>query len=229
MSRRDAMSPLRLDALPDQELLARVLRGREHTQGAVRDEAERAWDALATRYYPRVRGWVEAFRFPSHPDVRIATDDYDDATQECFIRAGQMVKNLRGTTIGEFIGALRGCVTNSCMDFCRRTLGRERRLAGSIDEPLPGSDDESAGRFDAQLGEIAARNEEAYEASRDELAAIAAAIERLPNAQMREVLRRRMVGTPPQEIADELEISIANENQLFSRGVKKLREVMSDE
>jgi RNA polymerase sigma factor (sigma-70 family) len=229
MSRRDAMSHLRLDALPDQELLARVLNGRDNRQVVVQREAERAWEALASRFYPRVRGWVEAFRFPGHADVRIAIDDYDDATQECFIRAGKMVKNLRGTTIGEFVGALRGCVTNTCMDFCRRTLARERRLAGSIDETLVGAEDESVGKFDARLGAIAARKEEQNEASRDELAALAAAIDELSNPQMREVLRKRMVGTPSQEIADGLEISIANENQLFSRGVRKLREVMSDE
>ena len=46
---------------------------------------------------------------------------------------------------------------------------------------------------------------------------------------MREVLRRKMTGYSSAEIGDELGLTVANVDQLCSRGVRKLREVMSDD
>ena len=115
---------------------------------------------------------VVAFRFPGHPDVRIAPDEYDDAAQECFIRVVKMLGNFRGVSLGEFLGALRTCVTNTCMDYCRRRLTRERGIAGSIDEPSPAIDDDAYGRFDAAIGEIAERRRAHDAAARDDLAAL---------------------------------------------------------
>ena len=66
-------------------------------------------------------------------------------------------------------------------------------------------------------------------AARDELAALEDAISRLDNEQMREVLRRKMTGYSSAEIGDELGLTVANVDQLCSRGVRKLREVMSDD
>jgi len=90
--------------------------------------------------------WNFALRAPGeipaevdHPDVRITPDDYDCAGQECFIRIVKMLGNFRGVGVGEFLGALRTCVSNTCMDYCRRRLTRERGIAGSIDEPAPAS------------------------------------------------------------------------------------------
>ena len=218
-----------LRAASDEQLLALVVTGRDARQGDAWNLAMSAWRLLAARHHDRVRGSVVAFRFPGHPDVKISPDDYDDAAQECFIRAVKMLGNFRGVSVGEFLGALRTCVTNTCMDYCRRRLARERGIAGSIEEPRPGADDDGYGRFDAILGDIAEQRQEEHAAARDELAALEDGISRLDNEKMREVLRRKMAGYSSAEIANELALTVANVDQLCSRGVRKLREVMSDD
>ena len=219
----------KLHGSSDEQLLAFVVAGRETRRGESWDLAVEAWRHLAARHHDRVRGLVVAFRFPGHPDVRIAPDEYDDAAQECFIRVVKMLGNFRGVSLGEFLGALRTCVTNTCMDYCRRRLTRERGIAGSIDEPSPAIDDDAYGRFDVAIGEIAERRQAQDAAARDDLAALEDAISRLDNEHMREVLRRKMTGYSSAEIGDELGLTVANVDQLCSRGVRKLREVMSDD
>lgn len=219
----------KLHGATDEQLLAFVVAGREARHGDAWDLATAAWRHLAARHHDRVRGLVVAFRFPGHPDVRIAPDEYDDAAQECFIRTVKMLGNFRGVSLGEFLGALRTCVTNTCMDYSRRRLTRERGLAGSIDEPGPTADDDTYSRFDAAIGGIAERTQAQHTAARDELAVLEDAISRLDNEQMREVLRRKMTGHSSSEIGDELGLTVANVDQLCSRGVRQLREVMSDD
>jgi RNA polymerase sigma factor (sigma-70 family) len=227
---RERISPkTKLYAATDQQLIALVVAGREARGGDAWDLATAAWRHLAARHHDRVRGLVVAFRFPGHPDVRIPPDEYEDAAQECFIRALKMLGNFRGVSLGEFLAALRTCVTNTCMDYCRRRLTRERGLAGSIDEPSPLTDDDAYGRFEAALGEIAERTQAEHAAARDELASLEDAISRLDNEQMREVLRRKMAGYSSAEVGDEIGLTVANVDQLCSRGVRKLREAMSDD
>lgn len=225
----DISTKARLHGATNEQLLALVVAGREARCGEAWELATQAWRHLAARHHDRVRGLVVAFRFPGHPDVRIAPDEYDDAAQECFIRAVKMLGNFRGVSVGEFLGALRTCVANTCMDFCRRRLTRERAIAGSLEEPSLSSEDETMGRFDAAIGAIAQRKEEQHSAARDDLAALEEAISRLENEQTREVLRRKMRGFSSAEIAAELGLTVANVDQLCSRGVRKLRGVMSDD
>ena len=175
----------KLHGSSDEELVALVVAGRETRRGESWDLAVEAWRHLAARQHDRVRGLVVAFRFPSHPDVRIGPDEYDDATQECFIRVVKMLGNFRGVSLGEFLGALRTCVANTCMDYCRRRLARERGIAGSIDEPSPAIDDAAYGRFDVAIGELAERRQAQDAAARDDLAALEDAISRLDNEHMR--------------------------------------------
>ncbi len=213
----------------DQELLSLVVAGREARRGEAWELAARAWRHLAARHHDRVRGLVVAFRFPGNPNVRITPDEYDDAAQECFIRAVKMLGNFRGVSLGEFRGALRTCVTNTCMDYCRRRLTRERAIAGSMDEPSPGIENDALGRFDAAMAAIAQRKQDQELASQDDLGALETAISRMDNERMREVLRRKMSGYSSAEIANELGLAATNVDQLCSRGVRKLRTVMSDD
>lgn len=216
-----------LHTATDEQLLAAVVAGRASRRGEPWEVAKLAWRHLAARHQDRVRGLVIAFEFPGSSGVRIAPDEYDDAAQECFIRAVKMLGNFRGVSVGEFLGALRTCVTNTCMDYCRRRLTREHAIAGNIEESL--GDDEGLGRFDSALGAIAERQEGTRAAARDELAALEAAIASLDNEQMRDVLRLKMTGFSSREVADQLQLSVPNVDQLCSRGVRKLREVMRDD
>lgn len=224
MGQNPPMTERELHRLSDERLLALVVTGRSKRRGPQWETAKRAWRHLAARNRDRVRGLVVSFRFPGR-DVRISPDEYDDATQESFIRAVKMLETFRGATLPEFLAALRTCVTNTSMDFCRRRLTRERGLAGSIEEPAPVASDDEPGRFDAALGEIAATREVERAAARDDLVVLADALQRLDNKDAREVLRRKMTGSTSREIAAELGLTVANVDQLCSRGVRQLKEV----
>lgn len=215
--------------LTEERLLALAVAGRAHRQGEPWRLAQLAWRELAARYLDRVLGWTEAFEFPGHPGVRVPRGEEQDAAQEAFVRAVSMLGNFRGTTLPEFRKALRTCTSNTCMDYCRRTLARERRLAGSINDPLPGEGDDARGRFDAQIGDIEARRESGRAQARDDLSAVAAAIARLDNSNMQAVLRRTVEGATSQQIAEELGLTVANVDQLRRRGLLKLKEMLGDD
>lgn len=219
-------SQLRL--LDDQALLDLVLKGRETRRGVEWERAIEAWKILAARHLDRIRGFVVSFQFPN-TGVRISRDDYDDAAQECYIRVASMVKNFRGTTLGEFFNALRTCVQNACKDFCQRTYRYERGIEGHLEDEGLESDERTSGRFDAALAEEARRRGESGSKSRDELAALAKCIKELPNPDMQAVVRKTMAGMKSAEIADELGTSTANVDALRSRGIKKLKECMGNE
>ena len=203
-------------------LFARARDGREPAR-----VGRAAWEALVIRHYDRVRGIVESFRFPGQAGVRIAPHDYDDATQEAFLRVLNGLK-LRGDSYGEFLQALRGTTYNSCMDFCRRTLARERRERGSFDETVAGSEGDERGRFDPVLGDLGKRRHEAETSGREDLRELMDALPAVPNADMRAVIVMTMDRVGEDEIARRLNTSRANVYQLRSRGIRRLKEVIDE-
>lgn len=221
-----AIADHELPHLPEERLLALAVAGRTSRKGESWRVAQLAWRELVARYHDRVLGWTQAFTFPGHPAVRIPRGEEHDAAQEAHLRAVSMLGNFRGASMQRFQAALRTCTHNACMDYCRRALTRERRLAGSIDEPLPGQDTENRGRFDAEIGDIETRRESARASARNDLAEVAAAISRFDNRNMQVVLRRTIEGATSRQIADELELTVANVDQLRRRGLLKLREVL---
>lgn len=227
---RDYRRDTDLMRLGDEELVRLVADARDSPDPADKQAGADAWKALVARELDRVRGLVEAFRFPGQPGVRVDPSDYDDATQAALERClVPLLRSFAGTTPGEFRAALVTCVRFSCMDFCRRRLGRERGLAGSIDERLPTADGETLGRFDRELGELARRIEEGRFDARLGLDQVAAAIEGLPNENMRAVLRLTAEGLPSAEIAKRLGLSAGNVDQLRSRGYRRLVELLRDD
>jgi RNA polymerase sigma factor (sigma-70 family) len=220
-----------LERSSDDELVRMFADYREAESSSERQLAVRAWHVLLARSHERIRGYVATFQFPDNPDVRVARDDWDDAVQQAHERClEKLSRNFRGTTGAEFHAAVKTCVQYTCMDHCREVMRREKRLAGSIDDPLPGADpDEEARRFDRALGRIAARLEDGRFGAALDLEAVGHALERVPNEDMRTVIRRTMEGYSSREIAAELGTSVANVDQLRSRGIRKVRDLLGDD
>jgi RNA polymerase sigma factor (sigma-70 family) len=204
-----------LRQLGDEQLVRLVAQGRDG--GA---DGRTAWETLVTRHYDRIRGIVEAFRFPGHEQVRVADADIEDATQEAFMRVLNKLK-FRGGSLGEFLKALRRTTIYSCMDHCRRTLARERHERGSMDEQR-----EEPTAVEQELGRVADSRFGAELAGREDLDALLAALPQLPNENMRAVIVLTLDGMELPEIAEQLGTSHDNVYQLRSRGIRKLREVM---
>lgn len=225
-----------LEAIPTNELtrlsvdeLVRVIamaRRSEDPDSARR--ARTAIEVLLAVEFDRIKGIVISFRFPGHGEVRIAESDHDDAVQAALERVLKMLENFRGESVGQWRAALRTTVNHAMMDFSRRTMNREKGLGKSLDEKLDTADGESLGRYDDVLAEIARTVSEVREAFRDEMEIVAKALERIPNEDMREVLRRTWLKEPSKQIADDLELSVDNVDQLRFRGQKKLQEIMEE-
>src|SRR3712207_2042647 len=91
------------------------------------------WAEIAVRNLDRIRGLVATFRFsPS----RQAIPDYDqgEVVSLAWERVQDMGENFRGSSIGELRNAVSTAVWHAAMDWGRKRIARERRIAGSLDE-----------------------------------------------------------------------------------------------
>ena len=208
-------------------LLVQVIAGRDHPDDPqLRDAARRAWRRLVALEHDRVRVMVRLFRFPDRPGVRIPDEHVDDVSQEVFARILGMLDGFRGMTPEQLSAAIATATRFTCMDWCRREMGRERREVSSLDTTA--GEPAGACASEAQLGRLAAIEHHDRLAAREELDVLARAIRDLPNENQREVVRLTAIGYGSDEIASFLGLSRVNVNQLRSRALRRLREQRDD-
>jgi RNA polymerase sigma factor (sigma-70 family) len=209
----------------DDELLALVVASRAADDPGV---ARVAWNELIGRDVDRIRALVATWRLPGR-DVRVAVQDRDDAAQHAFYRLLKMLENFRGDVVPQYRAAMATCVDWACREFCRREMRHEMGVGGSLDEPAVGEDGESGGRrFDPVVAEASAELERDRENGRATMDLVAQAIEGLPNENMKAVLRLTMEGYQSREIAERLDLQVANVDQLRSRGLRRLAPELED-
>jgi RNA polymerase sigma factor (sigma-70 family) len=114
----------------------------------------------------------------------------------------------------------------TCMDWCRRELGRERREVGSLDAIAEGS--AGLGPSEIEIARLSSLEHQSQLAAREELESLAIALRDLPSNQQREVVRLTAVGYGSEEIARLLGVSRVNVNQLRSRALRRIREHRDD-
>jgi len=223
----DPVTPLELRRRGDDELLALVHAARADTRPAARETARRAWNELIERDVDRVRALVSVWRLRGR-DVRVDPQDRDDAIQHAFYRLLNMLGNFKGSVLPQYRAAMATCVDFACRDFCRRELRHEMGLGGSLDDQLANEDGEGIGRFDDVVGEQSARAQADQEAGREGLDALAHALKALPSESMRSVVSLTIEGRPSGDIAERLGLSVANVDQLRSRGLRRLRPALEE-
>jgi RNA polymerase sigma factor (sigma-70 family) len=207
----------------DTELVRLVAKGHDSDATDEKRQAAAAWQELVVRNFDRVHALVAVWRHPSVPDVRIPIDERDDVVQKAFARILEgLFRNFEGGTIPKFVAALTTCVDFACRDHARKSMREEMRSAGSIDETAPKLESDEVGRFDRELAELGKRIEEGRFDARLELEAVAKAIDELPNEDQRAVIRLTWEGHSSKDIAARLGHSVANVDQLRSRGLRRL-------
>lgn len=211
-----------LRAMGDEALLRLVVSGRGHAGEAARAAARLAWGELVVRDLDRVRGLVASWRLPGH-DVRVRAEDREDAAQFAAQRLLRMMDTFRGDALPQWRAALVTCVDWACRDFARAQMRRERGLGASLDAVAEEGEEALAGRMAARLAELARRAEQDGRAAREELDALERGIAGLASEDARRVLRLTMMGVPSREIGERLGLSVANVDQLRSRGIRRLR------
>jgi RNA polymerase sigma factor (sigma-70 family) len=207
-------------------LLADVIAGRASRDPEFRDGARVAWRRLVALEHDRVRAMVTLFRFPDRPGVRIPREHVDDVSQEVFARMLGMLDGFRGMTPQQLSAAIATATRFTCMDWCRRELGRERREVGSLDSIAEGPG--ALGPSEIEIARLSSLEHEDQLAARDELESLASALRDLPSDQQREVVRLTAVGYDSREIANLLGLSRVNVNQLRSRALRRIREHRDD-
>lgn len=197
---------------------------------AAKESAQAAWGELMTRDLDRIRGLVATWRMPGSGDVVIAPGKREDAVGDVFVRIFRMLRTLTGSTIGEYRAAMRTAVDYECRDFAIREMKREQRERGSIDEPASTDDPEGGGRrYDAEVARQSVERDLARAVGDELLATTRSEIDRLPNEDMKNVVRLTLIGLTTREIAAELALGENNVDQLRSRARKLMRpEVFPD-
>lgn len=219
--------PHELRRLSEDQLLALVVAHRTSEDAGSKETARLAWNELVERDIDRVASLVRTWKLPGK-DVRVAQQDRDDAAQHAFYRLLKMLSNFRGEVVPQYRAAMGTCVDWACREFCRSEMRHEMGLGGSLDERLNGDEGEIGGRFDPVVADISEQVEQERENGRAALDAVTRAIAGLPNENMKAVLRLTMEGYQSKEIAQRLDLQVANVDQLRSRALRRLTPELKD-
>ena len=201
--------------LTEEQLLTRFVACRDASDA---DGARRAWEELAVASFDRVRGMVDvrARRYGLSPDER------QEAVQVALVKLwNNMVRTFRGTSMGEYVNAMKALVEFACADVQRAAARRtehETRLEDDADRP----------NHDWKADELAHEAHRRGAERQDAADFVSWAVPQLTNERRRRVIERTLDEAPAEEIAAELGVSMDNLYQLRTRGLKDLRELRDD-
>jgi RNA polymerase sigma factor (sigma-70 family) len=212
--------------LNQDELLRLVVILRDSLERAKTKRARKAWEMLIALDIDRVRGIVTTFRFPGQ-NVSVGRSQIEDVVHDAYERLVRMLRNFRGASEGEYRAAMRTCVQYACMDHCRKEMGLEQGIRGSLDEVVGETGDERS-RFDRAIAALERERideEQALERALERRAKVDDAIEQLDGNQ-RVVIEMTRDRCTTDQIAERLGISHANVYKIRERALAALREIL---
>jgi RNA polymerase sigma factor (sigma-70 family) len=168
--------------------------------------ARRAWEALVEANFDRVVAMVAL-----QGRGRLSAQERDEAVQRAIVKVWRnMVSTFDGSSVGEWVNAVRTCAGFACADVQREAARRSAREA-ALDE-----------QAEYRWREVA-ESEHRREAERaDARGFVEWGLPQLRDKRRRLVIERSLDGVPAEEIAAELAVSLPNLYQLRSRGLKDL-------
>lgn len=179
--------------------------------------AQRWWTELVEDNADRVRGMVAVWG----RDGRLSAEEQEEAVQTALIKVWRnMVGTFAGTSMGEWVNAVKRCTEFACLDIQRRAATRRTR-EGSLDETIQGEEG-AVGRYDRRLAEHAEEEHRRHEERAEASGFVTWAVAQMKNERRRIVIERTLDGVPAEEIAAELEVEIGNLYQLRKRGMDDL-------
>lgn len=145
-----------------------------------------------------------------------------DVTQDAFVSAFRAVGNLRGMAFRPWLLRI---VSNGCYDVFR---ARARHPASSLDALLDGDEDAGVAAGPLPAGLVAVADDpERVQLRADTVAAIQAALLRLPPDQRLAVILSDVEGMPYDEIARIMETPIGTVKSRIARARARLRELLT--
>jgi RNA polymerase sigma-70 factor (ECF subfamily) len=153
--------------------------------------------------------------------------DPSDVVQETLARAHEKAEQFRGTTEAERAAWLRRILASQLATAVRRFLAAGKRDAFR-EQSLHAAVEESSARLEALLAaEQTSPSEGAVR--HEELRRLAVALAGLPEDQRRAVELHHLHGLPVEEVAAALGRSEAAAGGLLRRGLRRLRELLSED
>jgi DNA-directed RNA polymerase specialized sigma24 family protein len=198
--------------LRDEELLRRFVACREVSDG---DGALHWWGKLVEANFDRVRGMVDlrARRYG------LSADERQEAVQQALVKLWRnMVRSFEGTTMGEWVNSTRALVEFTCKDVQRTGAKRTRRETGFDTTAADAERANPAWKGDEAAHQRRRRDDEKTEAA----GFVAWGLQQIDDDRRRLVLERTLDGVPAEDIAAELDVSMANLYAIRSRAVKDL-------
>jgi DNA-directed RNA polymerase specialized sigma24 family protein len=201
--------------LSQEQLLRKFVACRDAGDG---DGALHWWGRLVGANLDRVRGMVDvrASRYG------LSADEREEAVQRALVKLWhKMVATFRGSTMGEWVNATKTLVEYVCKDVQRsaaKQSAHETSLHAQFDDP----DDDGAD----WLGDELALQWYAGEQERVDAADFVTwALPQIADGRRRLVLERTLDGVPAEDIAAELDVTMANLYAIRSRAVKDMRKL----
>jgi RNA polymerase sigma-70 factor (ECF subfamily) len=179
------------------------------------------WDL--DRYRPLLRLQIRQMELDPRLQRRF---DSSDLVQEALLRAHAHLVRFRGKTEAELVKWLQEILANVVADEVRKAHAQKRDLA--LEQSLEAVMVDSSARLEAYLASHQDSPSRQVE-RQEQLLRLAAAIAQLPEDQRDVVIQRDLLGTPVNQIADQLGRTEKSVAGLLLRGRRKLRELLIEE
>lgn len=193
--------------------------------GASADQARHksVWEQIFALEFHRIREQVELLGVAKTGSRWVRPEDVDDVVAAVCMRVHNMSAEYDSTEPGAFRAATWQAIQWAGADYVRRDQKAKERE--QLVDPSPGgdSDSPSASEFD-RLGQ----EDPAFGDEREDFKELLAAIAGLSERDKR-VVELRMTNHSAKEIAQELDLSPANVDQIFHRAMTKLRGMTDDD
>jgi RNA polymerase sigma-70 factor (ECF subfamily) len=152
--------------------------------------------------------------------------DPSDIVQQTLLHAHQKQSQFRGASEAELMGWLRQILANNLADAVRGLARAKRDI--SRERPLDGDVDDSFTRVDGWLaGAQSSPSQQVVRA--EELLRMAEALTSLPDLQHEAIVLNHLQGLPLAEVGQQLGKTPAAVAGLLHRGLKQLRELLSQQ
>jgi RNA polymerase sigma factor (sigma-70 family) len=199
--------------------LAVLVRRARALRGGDPDELSRVINEILTMESWSVKQMVAAHGVRKTGNNWVDAGEIDDVTNNALHRIAKFLRVIEGSSVGELRAGIKRCVEFAVIDHVRKSAADEsvavdpRHFTGTLDPE------------DQQYAELAGRA--ALNGAEDRVAFkedAAHILELEPRAA--EVLQLRLImGFSAKEVAEKLDLTPANVDQILSRSVKKLARI----
>ncbi|MBJ7458258.1 MAG: sigma-70 family RNA polymerase sigma factor [Thermoleophilaceae bacterium] len=181
------------------------------------------WQEIWALEHYAIRQQVISKGYAQTGNAWVNDSDVDDVLAEVMLDATRMFLAFRGIEVGQFRAAMNKRIHWTVVNYVRKDQANKSAPVDPAAFDPNGSDETDA--HHAELAGIAAKGGAGDRAMFKETLSCITELE--PRAA--EVVALRLTGMSSKEVAETLELTPANVDQIFSRSVTKMRKLLEDD